>query len=692
MTVGVGLTDPYRWLESEADARTLHWVATETRRIHVVYPDRMTQALQAELERAMAGRLGVKPPVQHAGQCYRYDAHRATWMTSPAPLSGPPRTWRPLSFGDPEVDTALAADLLPCPFPSGDHAMSPRAIVTVTHEGTDATSSAEVDLTHGTAVAGGLRVPACVHQVSWDGPDSLLVSHRSHLASGFHWVVDRVRRGAGWEGATRLHSFPQDRVAASIVRDATADDSRYLMTEWLDHRRRIYRLGRESSEGITWTRIQLPEHVRLQLLGDLALLVPLLPWRLDHGGETSPAGSLLSSPVADLTAGTATPRMVFHPSAGQRMLSLAASRHRVLVVARDRVSTRLLSVDPSGSGVHEVAHTDAATRMRASPVDVHDAECADAFWVESAGPVTPPELAYVRARPPVSRRIVESGTPTFRHSDFAVHHHRLEPAALPPVEVTVVAPRDLPLDGENPTVLTGYGAFAVPGHLDYLDLTGPSWLDRPTPDGRRCVYAFAHVGAGLRKTTGPWERLTGSVAQFLAVAERLEELGIARPARLGVLGVSHGGLLIMNAVLDRPAAFGAVVCRSAVLDLLGYPRLDGTAWTEEYGDPRDPASRPALRALSPYHRISPGQDYPPVLLWSAANDDRVSPAHSRKVAARLTAVGAEAHYLETSAGGHDSLAASPVGAHGLAVTASFFRRHLVEQPRDVVSRKFPISS
>jgi len=637
----------------------------------------------------MLGRLNVTPPTQRGGWCYRYDAHDGTWLKSPPPDHGPLGPWAPVLFGAEDVDRALAADLLTCPFPSPQWPTGGRAMVTETHEGSDATSSREVDLTCELDVTDGLRVPACVHQLSWEGPDAIIVSHRQPHVAGFQWVVDRIRRGDSWGDAVRLHAFPPDRVAASIARDATASAPTYLMIEWLDHRRRVYHVGRETGGAITWTQVPVPEHVRLQLLGDTALLVPLLPWHVGHhtGGDVR-AGSLLSAPVADLLEGHVTPRVVYDLAEGERMLNLAASRSRVLIGVRDFHSTRLLALDPHGGGGHEVARTDASTRLRATPVDVCDDACADAFWIESSGPVTPPQLAHVDARRPASLRTVEVGPTTFHDEDFTIQHHRLGLGSVPPVEFTVVAPRDMRLDGENPTVLTGYGAFSVPGHIDYLDLTGPSWLDRVTPDGRRCVYVFAHVGAGLRRVSRPWERLSGSVAQFLAVADCLADRGIARPERLGVLGVSHGGLLVMNAMLDRPTAFGAVVCRSAVLDLVGYPRLDGTAWTAEYGDPRDPTPRPALQALSPFHRISPGGGYPPVLLWSATNDDRVSPAHSRKTALKLTVAGATALYLETRGGGHDRLAASPVGAHGLAVTAAFFRRHLVEQ-LEVTREKLP---
>lgn len=551
-------------------------------------------------------------------------------------------------------------------------------MIRFTYGGTDAAESREVDLVREVTVDGGLCVPRSVHELSWDGPDALIVSRRVEDGpGGFHWVVDRIRRGESWQDSTRLYDFAPDRVVASITRDPTAIPARYLMTEWLDHRRRVYRVGHVENGSLHWIPIPVPEYVRVQLLDDVVLLFPLAPWQID--GEVVPRGNLLATALADLINGTGRPRIVYRPAEQERILQLAFSRNYAMLAVRDTHWTRLVAVDPHRGDNQEIVRVDASTTVRATPVDITDDSCADEYWIKNAGPITPPRLMRADARPPTRRWIVEESQATFRHEDFTVRVSRTMRGPSPPIEYTVVAPADMPLDGENPTILSGYGGFHNPERVDYLDLTGPTWLDWAAPDGRRCVFVFAHVGRGLSRRSAPWERLAAAVEQFLAVADQMACDRIARPERLGALGVSHGGLLVMNAMVTRPTAFGAVACRSAVLDLLRYPELDGTAWTAEYGDPRDPSARRAMSSLSPYHRILADVRYPPVLLWSAADDDRVSPAHSRKTAARLDAAGGKVFYLESTSGGHDALGSSPAGAHGLAVTAAFFRRHLVER-------------
>jgi prolyl oligopeptidase len=57
----------------------------------------------------------------------------------------------------------------------------------------------------------------------------------------------------------------------------------------------------------------------------------------------------------------------------------------------------------------------------------------------------------------------------------------------------------------------------------------------------------------------------------------------------------------------------------------------------EYGSVKDPQQFAALYAYSPYHRVRDGVRYPPLLLMTGANDPRVDPMQSRKMAARLQA-------------------------------------------------------
>jgi prolyl oligopeptidase len=140
---------------------------------------------------------------------------------------------------------------------------------------------------------------------------------------------------------------------------------------------------------------------------------------------------------------------------------------------------------------------------------------------------------------------------------------------------------------------------------------------------------------------------------FIAVAEDLVARKITSPARLGIYGASNGGILVSAVMTQRPELFGAVVARVPLTDMLRYAELlAGASWVEEKGDPRVPAEREVLAKWSPYHQVKPERKYPPILFIGNRNDDRVHPAHARKMAAKMLEQGHRVWLFEEMQGGH----------------------------------------
>ena len=102
-----------------------------------------------------------------------------------------------------------------------------------------------------------------------------------------------------------------------------------------------------------------------------------------------------------------------------------------------------------------------------------------------------------------------------------------------------------------------------------------------------------------------------------------------------------------------PERFGALFCTIPLVDMRRYSKLlAGPSWIAEYGDPEKPDDWAFLKTYSAYHLAVPGGSYPPILLATTRKDDRVHPGHARKMAAKLQALGYEAHFYEPAAGGH----------------------------------------
>jgi prolyl oligopeptidase len=119
------------------------------------------------------------------------------------------------------------------------------------------------------------------------------------------------------------------------------------------------------------------------------------------------------------------------------------------------------------------------------------------------------------------------------------------------------------------------------------------------------------------------------------------------------------------------------VCQVPLLDMRRYHRLlAGASWMAEYGDPDDPADWSFLRHHSPYHNIHGGQTYPPVLITTSTRDDRVHPAHARKMVARLRESAHSVSYYENIEGGHGGAADNEQLAFKSALVFEFLWQRL----------------
>lgn len=197
--------------------------------------------------------------------------------------------------------------------------------------------------------------------------------------------------------------------------------------------------------------------------------------------------------------------------------------------------------------------------------------------------------------------------------------------------------KDFSRDGENPTLLYGYGGFNIslrpgfnPSTLVFLERGG--------------VYAQANLRGG-GEYGEPWHRAgmlenkQNVFDDFIAAAEFLIHDSVTQPDRLAIAGGSNGGLLVGAVLNQRPGLFGAALPAVGVMDMLRFHRFTiGWAWTSDYGSPEDPEMFPVLHAYSPYHNLAPGDAFPPTLVTTADHDDRVAPGHSFKYAARLQEV------------------------------------------------------
>jgi prolyl oligopeptidase len=199
--------------------------------------------------------------------------------------------------------------------------------------------------------------------------------------------------------------------------------------------------------------------------------------------------------------------------------------------------------------------------------------------------------------------------------------------------------KGIQLDGNNPTLLYGYGGFNIPltpafsvSRLQWMEMGG--------------VFAVANIrGGGEYGET--WHRAGTRLQKqnvfddFIAAAEYLIREKYTRPEKLAIQGGSNGGLLVGACMTQRPDLFGACLPAVGVMDMLRFHKFTaGRYWVDDYGSADNPQEFRELYRYSPYHALlrNGPRRYPATLVTTADTDDRVVPGHSFKFTAALQAM------------------------------------------------------
>jgi phosphodiesterase/alkaline phosphatase D-like protein len=202
------------------------------------------------------------------------------------------------------------------------------------------------------------------------------------------------------------------------------------------------------------------------------------------------------------------------------------------------------------------------------------------------------------------------------------------------VPLSILRKRGLPLNGESPTLLSGYGGYGI-SLTPNFDVSRRVWFDQ----GGTLAIANLRGGGEFGERwhqAGALTKKQNVFDDFIACAEYLIRSNYTSPSKLAIQGGSNGGLLMGATITQRPDLFQAVVSHVGIYDMLRV-ELDpnGAFNTTEFGSVRNADQFKALYAYSPYHRVKEGTNYPAVLMLTGEHDGRVNPAHSRKMVARL---------------------------------------------------------
>lgn len=658
--------DPYLWLEDVTGERALDWVrARNAETVEELTGGERFERLRTELREVLDADDRI-PYIRRRGEFF-YNF----WQDA-----GHPRgLWRRTTLAEyrkeqPDWEILLDVDALAEAEGEnwvwqGATVLRPeyrRGLVELSRGGADATVVREFDLDRRAFVEDGFRLPEGKTRVGWIERDRIYVGTDfgagSLTASGYPRMIKERRRGTPLSAATTVYEGKPDDVSVFAYHDPTPGYERDFVGRAMD----FYRSEEFLRTPDRLVRIDVPEDASTSVHREWLLIRTRSPWTV--AGTEYPAGTLLAANFDAYLAGERDLTVLFEPDERTSLESYAWTLDHLLLTTLSDVRTELHALTP-GEGGWRREPLAGVPAMSTGDVVGTNPDDDNEYLLDTSGFTEPSTLAYGH---------VGGGTETLKRAParfdsegMSVDQHFATSRDGTKIPYFVVRPGD----GQRPTLLNGYGGFEISLTPGYSGVIGRGWL------ARGGTYVVANIRGGGEY--GPsWhaqavkENRHLVFEDFAAVAGDLVDRGITTPERLGIQGGSNGGLLTGVMLTRYPKLFGAVVSQVPLLDMARYHLLlAGASWVAEYGDPDNPAELAYLGAYSPYQNVHSGLSCPPALFLTSTRDDRVHPAHARKMVARMLEQGHDVHYHENIEGGHGAAADNEQLAYKWALVFEF---------------------
>lgn len=644
----------FYWLDDIASDEALAWVKNEnTKTLGVLQADpRFTEyKQQAEEILSHPGKLPTGPLMGS----YLYDNRQDR--------NNPLGLWRRISFADYkqgdlnwqpllDLDELSATENKRWIF-KGAQCLLPetsRCLVQMAHRGMDAATIREFDLDTLSFVDNGFVVPEANSRVWWQDVDTLLVA--TDWGSETLNESQRPRQIRRWHRGTDLKEaelvFEGDYaefLAAAMFVNAMGPGSFVVMRG-----KSFFNLEYLAipTEGKPYP-LPVPDEAVIQGThnGNLLLLLHA-EWQVND--DIFPTGSLVSVALQPMLnkGSVENARLIFAPDATSSIQGVLSANHKLYInIFRNIVSE-----------IIEVSAEDEAITSRTIPLDISRFITINGFDQETGhlllnaeSPLSPDRLLLAD---PVSGEVEElAALPELFNTDKLITERRsVTSSDGETVPYTVMRNAEIPLNGNQPTLVYGYGGFLTSVTPRYEPLFGKLWLEKGG------IYVHANIRGG--DEFGPaWHKASMlknrqlAYDDYQAVLDDLIDRGYTSPAHLGIMGRSNGGLLMGVTMTQRPDLMNAVVIGGPLIDMLTYDKLGpGQSWTAEYGDPDNAEMKAYLETYSPLQNLQPDVNYPVPLIITSTWDDRVYPGHARRFAAKLDLFGNEVFYFEDDHGGH----------------------------------------
>ncbi|MBK7531805.1 MAG: S9 family peptidase [Piscinibacter sp.] len=660
--------DPHLWLEEVQGDKALAWVRERNAETQKLLAARSDFAPTREKLLAVLNSQDRIPAVSRRGDWF-YNL----WQDA----SHKRGLWRRTTLDEyrkasPKWETVLDLDALAAAEKenwvwAGAECLGPdyrRCLISLSRGGADAKVVREFDSVAKSFVAGGFALPEAKSDVAWVDADTLYVGTDfgpgSMTDSGYPRILKRWKRGTPLAEAKTVFEGRRENIWVGVSVDTTPGFERTLIVRALDFFRQEHYL----LQGDALVRLEVPDDARVSFMhsagvaGDTLLLE--LRSDLKAGERLHPKGSLLAADMVAYLKGERRFQVLFEPTETRSLAGISLTRSHVLVNILDNVTGRLEEWKRDANGRFARRAVDAPSPGNLGVTGLHDPlkrddPLAEQYLLSYTDFLTPDSLLLGRSGSD-KRDTLKSLPASFDSVGMRAEQHFATSRDGTRVPYFVVWPRGAKADGNNPTLLYGYGGFQISLEPWYSRGFGAAWYQR----GGVLVVANIRGGGEF----GPrWHQAAmkadkqRSYDDFIAVAEDLVRRKISSPRHLGIEGGSNGGLLVGAVMLQRPELFNAVVCQVPLLDMKRFHKLlAGASWVAEYGNPELPEEWAWISRYSPYQNIKRDGKYPTALFTTSTRDDRVHPGHARKMVARLREYGHPVLYYENIEGGHGGAA------------------------------------
>lgn len=669
------MNDPCLWLEDVHGTKALAWVEDQNRRAREVLTsdpdyqpdfDAVLSMLDAE-DRIPFGALDR----QYVFNFWQDEANpKGLWRrTTIADYATANPHWEVLL----DVDALAKTEQENWVFTGASCAPSlARCLISLSRGGGDAHVVREFDPATRTFSKDGFQLPEAKSGVGYLDDDTILFGTdfgpESLTTSGYPRIVKLWKRGRPIAGAaTAIEGKPGD-VSVSPIILPSPSGSLAVIARALTFFETEYFL--QTNNG-GWERLPVPLSASMQGYTDDRLIFTIRgDWTLPDGHKIK-KGTLVAVAVKPFLAGAKVPNpeILYAPGPRDSVEDVASGPNAVYAAIYQNVVGSIHAFRLR-AGKWEDTHLDLPGGGATHVVSTNAYGPEAQFRFE--GFLSPTTLY---ADDGSDRSVAIKSLPArFDSAGLSVKQYEATSQDGTKIPYFVVAPEHAA--GSRPTILYGYGGFEISQTPWYWAAAGKLWLNKGGAIAVANIRGGGEFGPAWHDAAVKLHRQK-SFDDFAAVAADLEQRGISTPRQLGIMGGSNGGLLVATVMTQHPELIGGVVCQVPLIDMLRYTKIGaGASWIAEYGDPADPKMRDAILKYSPYQNVKPDVKYPPVFFVTATSDDRVTPVHARKMAAKMIAQGHDVLFYENTEGGHAAAADHRQAAEMWAMSFVYLKRKL----------------